>query len=276
MKKKFDIYEHVTSLFIDSLERGCIPWKRPYSGGVLPFNMVSGKQYHGINIMILGMAPYSCRGYVTFKQAGDLGGKVKKGENSSMIIFWKFLEREDEQGEKYTIPLLRYYNVFNLEQCEGIELPETEEKADIDSIPFADSIILESQTPNPEFCGSVPCYKPITDSICLPNRDQFNSSEELYSTVFHEMVHSTGHKTRLSRPDLMDLNGFRSHAYSREELTAEIGSSFLNHHCGFGDHEQENSESYVNGWVKKLKDHKKMIIEASGKAQKAVDYILGV
>lgn len=276
-KKKFDIYEHVTGLFIDSLEKGVIPWKRPYSGSASPYNMVSKKEYQGCNSMMLSMMPFTCPAYVTFKQAEKLGGKIKKGSKSAMVLFWKFLEREDSEGNIKQIPMLRYYNVFNLEQTEGIEIPfvDTEEKV-IDSIPSAELIIKNSDTPDLQFNGSNPHYKSSDDTIGLPIREAFNSSEELYSTVFHEMIHSTGHASRLNRKGITDLNRFGSAAYSKEELTAEIGASFLNHSCGFGDGTQDNSEAYVKSWIRKLKDKPKMIVEASGKAQKAVNFIKGI
>lgn len=275
---KFDIYETITEKFIESLERGSIPWKRPYTGMVEPYNMVSKKAYNGINKMILGMLPYSHKEYMTFKQADKLGGKVKKGEKSTMIVFWKFFESKDKDtGKIKSFPMLRYYRVFNIEQVEGIEIPVHDDTDKvINPIVAADKVIKDSNTPNLQFIGSTPCYVPSTDEIRLPQEGQFNSSEEMYSTIFHEMVHSTGHKDRLNRKELVDTHTFRSMSYSKEELTAEIGSSFLNHSCGFGDHEQENSEAYIKSWIRKLTDHKKMIIQASGKAQHAVNFILNV
>ena len=286
MKKKFDIYEVVTQKFIDSLEKGNIPWKRPYSGRTidnanLPYNFISKKHYKGINIMLLEMLPYSCKAYATFNQIKKLGGNVKTGEHGSMIVFWKFIEvknkdEEKKDKKKKTIPFLKYFTVFNLEQTEGIEIPtvEIEEENEIESIDIAEEIIINSNTANMLFTGSAPSYSPALDIINLPKKEQFNSTEERYSTIFHEMVHSTGHESRLNREGISNFNGFGTETYSKEELVAEIGSSFLNHHCGFGDHEQENSEAYIKGWIKKLKDHKNLIISASGKAQKTTDYIL--
>lgn len=268
-KKKFDIYQTITDKFIASLKKGKIPWKKPYSGTEGVFNYESKRAYHGINRLLLGMNPYDCPAYATYKQIQKLGGQVKKGESGSMVVYWNFFEKKDKITEEVieVIPFLKYFTVFNLEQTTGIDYSdlEPEEVEEVKSIDCAEKIIKNSRTPEIQFVGGTPCYIPSTDEIKVPTKKQFNSSEEMYSTLFHEMTHSTSHISRLNR----NISN-----YAREELVAEIGASFLNHHCGFGDAEQENSEAYVNSWIQKLSDHPRMIVEASGKAVKAVNYIL--
>lgn len=276
-KEKFDLYEHVTELFIEGLKAGRIPWKKPYTGYV-PTNIFSNTGYHGVNNLLLGMLPYEKPYYLTFKQCQKLKGKVKKGSKSHIVVYWNFVKktehRDHGEDKEITIPFLRYYRVFNIEQTEGIEfdIPELQVKNNIEKIESAEKIVQACEPPI-IYDSQLPYYSPPFDQIHLPQKEQFHSNHDYYSTVFHEIVHSTGHKSRLDRKGISEINGRNMVQYSKEELIAEIGSSFLNHKCGFGDIEQENSQAYINGWITRLQNNPKEIVSAAGKAQKAVDYI---
>ena len=208
------------------------------------------------------------------------GGSVRKGEKANMVVFWKWIETEDEEtGEKKEIPFLRYYNVFHVDQCNGITpkhaqpLPDTTIEPDT----TADSIIADylhrSGVTLIHQMGDRAFYRPSTDSVTLPDRYQFADAAEYYSTAFHELTHSTGHASRLNRLD--KPAAFGSGDYSKEELVAEIGSAALVNHCGLEtDDTFRNSAAYIQSWLQVLQNDKRMIVSAAGKAEKAVKLIL--
>ena len=272
-----DIYKEVTDRIIAEMETGLIPWQKPWvaSGGCVSY--ATGKPYSLLNQMLLGRPGE----YATFKQIQAAGGYVRKGEKAHMVVFWKWIETEDEEtGEKKEIPFLRYYNVFHIDQCEGLKpkhtkpLPQT-----IDADQTAEAIICEylktSGVKLNHEQGDRAFYNPSADSIMLPLLAQFKETAEYYSTAFHEMVHSTGHMSRLNR--LEKTAFFGTEAYSKEELIAEIGASALVSHVGLETSRSfRNNAAYVQNWLQVLKNDKKFIVSAAGKAEKAVDMILGV
>jgi len=271
-----DIYAEVTNRIIDQMEQGTIPWQKPwvYSGSCVSY--ATGKPYSLLNQMLLGRPGE----YATFKQIQQAGGYVRKGQKASMVVFWKWLEQEDEEtGEKKEIPFLRYYNVFHIDQCEGLKprhveaLPQT---ANADQ--KAESIICDylrtSGVKLNHEAGDRAFYRPSTDSIILPLLAQFKETAEYYSTAFHELVDSTGHAKRLNR--IAGTAFFGSEAYSKEELVAEIGASALVNASGLETAESfRNNSAYVQNWLQVLKSDKRFIVSASGKAEKAVALILG-
>ena len=283
------IYDMITERVVNKLneaikkaeqgEQVLAPWNRPWKNTGLPQNLVSKKPYRGINAFLLSMMGFSSPYYVTFNQSKKLGGQVKKGEKSIPVIFWKWiLVEKDEQGKKLDepkkIPLLKYYNVFNIEQCENLEdkIPQVE-KIEFNPIQDAEQIILEMpKQPRIEHKSGRACYYPSKDEINMPEKGVFNGEHEYYATLFHELIHATGHTTRLNRTEVMDNTQFGSHAYSTEELVAEMGAMFLCNDTGINT-TFENSLAYLKSWLGKLKDDTKMLIVAGGKAQKAVDYI---
>lgn len=274
-KQKFNIYDMVTDQIIDSLENGTVPWAKPWTGG-LPMNLITKKPYRGINVFLTSLQSFSSPYWLTFKQAKSLKGTIKKGAKSTAIVFWNFTEKEDENGIKKSVGFLIYYNIFNVEQTEGItdyvnELPE-----------FVDLIDCEKITDNmpdaPEinFGGRKATYNIETDEIKLPNKNTFHSPAEFYAVKYHELIHSTGAEKRLNRPELVETKGMflGGDNYSNEELTAEIGASFLTAITGIGDKVIDNQSAYIAGWLKQLRNDKRLVLSAAGKAQKAVDYIL--
>ena len=270
-----DIFQTITDRLIAEMEQGIIPWNKPWQMAGLAISHSTGKPYSLLNQMLLGRAGE----YLTFKQVQAEGGKVRKGEKASFVTFWKFIEKDDETtGEMIQVTLLRYYSVFHIDQCEGIrakyarELTETAEpdetaEALISEYIDREGVTIENQEGNAAF------YQPALDRIVLPLMKQFMETAEYYSTAFHEMVHSTGHMKRLARID--SPANFGSESYSKEELIAELGSSFLVHHCRLETVSSfRNSTAYLQNWLQVLKNDKRFIVSAAGKAEHAVKYIL--
>ena len=295
-----DIYNLVTERIIQALEKDIIPWEKPWSseGGqrCFPRSVSTGKLYTGVNTWLLSLMGYNSPWWLTFNQVKKLGGTVKQGEKASPIVFWKFFKTEDKTTKKEkTIPMLRKFSAFNIEQCcmpdeelenlakrldklagKKVVKTDAEKNATIDICESTIRAYLDGQKLQVQDKASA-FYSPSLDFIGMPKLDTFKTSEHYYATLYHESVHSTGHKSRLNRKDLTDeTNTFGTVGYAREELTAELGASFL---CGItGIDTQpvtENRDAYIKGWLKKLSDDNKCIMVASGKAGKASDFILG-
>lgn len=268
------VYEIVTERIVKALESGTVPWKMPWTQR-RPMNLVTRKPYRGINTFLLRgrSTPY----WVSYKQMVALGGKLKEDDKkASIAIFWKWLDNKKattpEEKEK-KIPLLRYYNVFNLEQIEGIPVPSAE-TLEFTPVERAEKVV--AGYPNPPKIltkGDQACYIPGLDELHMPKVEDFNSVEGYYSTLFHELTHSTGHSSRLNR--ITDIAAFGSEEYSKEELVAEIGASFLMAETGIEvDDSKNNSAAYIKGWLDKLRGDSKLVVFAAAKAQHAVDHIL--
>ena len=272
-----DIYAAVTDRIIAQLEQGVIPWHKPWVSNGKAISHSTGKAYSLLNQMLLGRPGE----YLTFKQCQEAGGKVKKGEKSSLVVFWKWIEQEDEEtGETKEVPFLRYYNVFHIDQCECVSAKYTTEAAFPDGASTAEhaqNIIYDylgrTGVKLSHHEGDRAFYRPSTDEIVLPIRKQFVSTAEYYSTVFHELTHSTGHPTRLYRLDKVAT--FGSEVYSKEELVAEIGAAALVNHVGLETSTSlRNNAAYIQNWLQVLKGDKRFIVSAAGKAEKAVNLIL--
>ena len=274
-------YSIITDRIIGLLEQGTIPWKKDWKGGI-PMN-INGHRYRGINVFTLLSAGYSSPYWLTFNQAKKMGGKIKQGEHGVPVVFWKLLERptgetNEETGEPVVkrVPFLRYYIVFNLAQTEGIDLKyEASVLSDTSPIDMAERIVNGILVPPVvRHEGSRAYYSPTVDEIVLPPVDSFYSMEGYYSTRFHETVHWTGHKTRLNRPGVTELAMFGSEKYSQEELVAEMGAAFLCGEAGISQRVIENQAAYIQGWTRKFRDDKKMVVMAAAQAQKAADFVL--
>jgi antirestriction protein ArdC len=193
---KFDIYEVVTQKIIDRLEAGVIPWQKPWrNSGGMPRNLVSNRPYNGINFWMLLASKFTSPFYLTFEQALSLGGNVIKGQKSTMVVFWKILENEKSPGVVEKTPFLRYYNVFNLEQTEGIDIskiPATEaHDHDFCPIKAAQSLVDNwTDCPKISWCEDAAYYTPTLDKVCMPDQRTFFHDEQCYSTLFHELVHN--------------------------------------------------------------------------------------
>ena len=271
-----DIYAEITGRIIDQMEQGIIPWERPWIGSNAAISYATGKPYSLLNQMLLGEPGE----YLTYKQCIQAGGHVRKGEKSRMVVFWKWLQQEDEEtGEIREIPYLRYYNVFHISQCENITpryIISSCRPVAADS--NADAIISAYlKTSGVRLCHQDigrAFYRPLDDSITLPKQSQFKNASAYYSTAFHELIHSTGHASRLNRID--STAHFGNEEYSKEELVAEIGAAALVNHTGLETADSfRNNAAYVQNWLQVLKNDKRFIVSASGRAEKAVNLILG-
>jgi len=269
------VYEIVTDKITQKLEAGVIPWRKPWNNNGLAVNWKTQKAYRGINTMLLDAGEYA-----TFKQITESGGSVKKGEKSQLVVFWKWLDVEDKDtGKIEKVPFLRYYNVFEINtQCEGLESKRKDvESFNHNPIEDAESLIKGfKDCPSISFKPGSAYYVPTTDSISVPAISEYKISEEYYSTLFHECIHSTGHKNRLNREGITKIASFGSETYSKEELVAELGASMLCGVCKIDNNTIDNSASYIKSWLRKLKEDSKLIVTAAAQAQKAADYIQGI
>ncbi len=278
---KTDAYQIVTDRIIAKLEAGTIPWKHFASSPLAePRNLVSKKPYRGINHFLLSGSKYGSEFWLTYKQAQDLGGHVKKGEKAEFVVFWKFLDVEDkETGERKQIPFLRHYCVFNAQQCEGIDYTKLIEPVERISDPIAAAEAIVTNMPNrPRMViDQTPkaYYSPSEDFVHMTERSACVSDSAFYSTEFHELVHSTGHTSRLNRFQQDACNHhFGSKSYAGEELVAEMGAAMLCAESGIFQETEENSAAYITNWLTKLANDNKLVVHAAGKAQKAADFIL--
>lgn len=276
------VYEKITDLIISKLEQGIIPWSKPWNvvDGGMPCNLKTKKAYRGVNVLMTMMQGYGSPYWVTFNQCKGMGGHVRKGEKGTPIVFWNSYVKKNADDEEYDVWFLKQYTIFNVEQCNGLDkhLPEPVEPAEeFDAIANAETIV-DGMPRKPVMTsgGNRAYYRPATDTVNMPARNQFNDAEGFYGTLFHELVHSTGHQTRLDRKGITtSMVAFGDETYSQEELVAELGAAFLCGEAGISDLTIDNSAAYIKGWLKALKDDKKMVVYAGSQAQKAADFIMG-
>lgn len=273
-------YEIITERILQKLAEGVIPWRKPWAGANgMPKNTISRKEYRGVNVFLLHMQGYASLYWLTFRQARQLGGSVKEGAKGSPVIFWNWRTVKGKEGEdeEKQIPLLRYYTVFNVEQCEDLKLDIESPAVNPDFNPIAEAEkIVHGMLHRPEVTHheAQAYYSPARDTVNMPKPNLFKEEAGYYSTLFHELVHSTGHGSRLNREAEQKNHAFGSRDYSKEELIAEMGASFLCGAAGIENATLDNSAAYIAGWLKKLQDDKQMVIFAAAKAQRAADYIL--
>lgn len=287
--KRQELEATISQLVINQLEQGKVPWRKGWTSlGIAPTSLTTGKTYKGINTLILSIAgdSYSSPFWLTYLEATKRGGHVKRGEKATNIIKWSKYEREDKaSGEMVEGYFMRSYSVFNLEQCESVEAPEADSliKREPVSVEAGVNTILDSYKDKPVIehrASDRAFYVPAHDKITLPTLEQFNSSIDYSATLSHELIHSTGHKSRLDRHSERELDKpchFGSENYAKEELVAELGAQFLMNGAGIDtSSELTNSAAYIAGWLGALKNDSSLIVSAAGKAQKAADYILGI
>ena len=263
-------YEAVYNQIINKMNEGQIPWRKDWKNQ-RPCNLKSNRPYRGINFILLSLSGFKDHRWTTLKHATSIGGKVKKGEKSTQVVFWQILNKI-ENGNLKNIPILKYYNVFNLDQLEGIELPKEEFNQILSAEELTEKMFNKPKIEHGNFS---PCYSPKQDLIKMPLQTNFETSESYYQTLWHELVHSTGHESRLNRKTLTESARFGSEIYCEEELVAELGSAFICAEASL-DNTIQSSTSYIQGWMDIFKENPKMIVNASSKAQKAVDYLLNL
>lgn len=289
-----DIFQEVTTRIVAALEAGTVPWRKPWVSSDWPTrwptNLRSGKRYRGVNVFLLAMSGFGCPYWMTYRQAEEMGGHVRKGESGTLVVFWKWYDKKggggvDENGEPVDarIPVLKHYTVFNAEQIEGIDakLPERGELPDADAFDPVEECeeIVQSvrdredgpKVENHRGSGRA-FYRPETDEISLPAPEQFDTPSDYYGTAFHEITHATGHASRLNR---LEPATFGSDTYGREELVAEMGSAFLCAEGGILQDTFEQSAAYLSGWISTIRGNPKLIVQAAAQAQRAVDWVLG-
>lgn len=284
-----NVYQIMTERILELLKKGTVPWHKPWKPEAgMPRNLLTKKPYRGVNVFLLIASNYASPYWLTYKQAQDLGGHVKKGEKGTPIVFWKvahvspaaaeaIIEEETPAGEDKPIPVLRYYTVFNLSQTAGIPAPP-EEAGPRAFNPIAECERILAGMPHPptiQHGRGRAVYRPLFDAVEMPSRERFHTEEEYYSTLFHELGHATGHAKRLGRRSLADLCPFGSTNYSREELVAEMTATFLCGVAGIGNATVQNSAAYIAGWQRALANDPRAVVIAAAQAQKAADWILG-
>jgi antirestriction protein ArdC len=273
------VYEIITEKIIKQLESGVAPWRKPWTSQT-PANLITQKEYRGLNVFTLASQGYPSRFWLSFNQTSKLGGKIRKGEKSSPVIFWNVGEERKtvtSDGKQDTSRpfLLRYYNVFNFAQTEGIDIPASLLHETRTNDPIAACEQIAARMPNPPAFeqSDKAWYSASSDVVGMPARGLFHSSEEYYATEFHELAHSTGHAKRLHRENFDNPVSFGSDSYSKEELIAEMTAALL---CGIAGIEHktlENSAAYLRTWIARLKSDSRLIVSAASHAQKAADFI---
>ena len=274
---KNSVYNTITKRIIDLMNNGIIPWSKPWNNknGVfnLPHNFFSDKPYRGINLLLLSCAGYQSSEWLTKKQILGRHGKIKDGELPMPVVFFAPSKRFEKNYF-----FLKTYGVYNIEQTEGIkpikkrkvtEEPEFQHEP----IEIAESIVADLINKPGISIGNTneAKYSIGEDKIYIPGMEQYRDIDEFYSTLFHELIHSTGSKNRLKRSTLIN----RDHEnYSKEELVAELGSAFLCAHCGISSEKViENQAAYINGWLKAISGDNSLVVSAASLAQKAVSWI---
>lgn len=261
------VYQIVTDKILEKLDEGTIPWRKPWDMQD-PVNWITQKPYRGMNYILLPGGEY-----LTWNQVQKNKGKVKKGSTAEIVIFWKMWtppderQKDSEEEEIKQIPLLRYYKVFHIDDIEGIESKQRDKERKHNPIEEAEEIIqgfLEREDFQVKFKGGRASYSPSEDFVQVPPINDFEDPQAYYSTMFHELAHATKHKDRCNRDD----------SYAYEELTAEIAAAMLSNIVGI-EQTLDNTASYIDHWRNQISKDPKLIVKASAKAQKAVEYILG-
>ena len=288
-RKQNGVYDIITERIIEEMQKGIIPWQRPWhgvKGGAISYT--TRKPYSLLNQILLGRPGE----WLTWRQIHELGGRVKAGAKSGMVTFWKvYLKGKDgedipedteilDSADKRFV--LRYYNVYHIDDCEGIKskMEPIDATPGIKPVDEAEKIVegySKRNGPVITICRSNRAfYSPSSDSVTVPLLEQYDEVEHYYSTLFHELTHSTGHKSRLDRASGMVAH-LGSEEYSKEELVAEIGSAMLVNHLGLDSGKAfKNSVAYLQSWLKALKNDSKLIVYAASKAEKAVKFILNI
>lgn len=290
-ESRIDPYQTVTNLIIEHLERGVVPWRCPWQREVgIPRNFHTGKTYNGVNVLLLGLRHMSSPYWLTYRQTQERGGHVRKGERGAYVI--KVGESKSLSSLEDTAPnesaqqrqkrvFLREYTVFNASQIEGIKFPpplNIQALSPNERIEAAEQVLAEMQVPPAiqEGMSTVACYNMAKDTVQMPAFSSFESAEAYYLTLFHELVHSSGHPNRLNRESLIKHDGFGEKVYSQEELVAEMGAAFLGMETHIVTDSHEQSAAYLQSWlgVLRVKEHKRWIIHAASQASKAASFIL--
>ena len=285
-KDKIDVYQQLTDKIVSKLEQGEIPWKKPWKSVQfgLPQNFISKKVYKGCNFFEALFEDRATPYWLTYKQAKELGGQVRRGEHGIPIIYFNFIEKEQGNGDITRFPMVKKSVVFNLEQIDGIENPFAEEKRkfeeenliDFNPIENCENLIesfVDKVATFEHENGQRAFYRRSTDNITMPQRNFFHKPEGYYGVLFHEMAHSTGHTDRLDRDGINGSHKKGSRGYAREELVAELTSAFLCSKAGIENETVDNTAGYIQSWLGALKNDKMIVYDAMKDAFKAIEYL---
>lgn len=278
-----NIYQLVTDRILKQLEEGQAPWRKTWASR-LPKNIISGKEYRGVNILMLASAGFDSRYWLTYRQAEHLGGHVRRGGKATPIVYWKWRTADEItrlreiKGIEDPAPCIPFVSfVFNFEQVEGITQPEDDLPFRRDETGLTASQAYQMMPDKPEIIhgsASEPCYHVLLDRIALPPASQFKNIDCYFSTLFHELTHATGHWKRLHR--FTEGEGRSFERYSFEELVAEFGAAFLCASTGIRNPETEALQaSYIQGWAQAIRADNRLVLRAATAAQRAADYIKG-
>ncbi|HLY70967.1 MAG TPA: zincin-like metallopeptidase domain-containing protein [Puia sp.] len=282
-----DTYTRITGFVLEQLEKGEVIWRKGWNELGLPKNISTAHIYKGWNSFLLNFITV-CNGFktpyfITYKQAMDAGGTIRRGQKGFTVVYWATIENKskiievDGEEEYLTYRIPKCHTVFNIDQTHGIVFPKVEKefRSHTEKI-YACEKIIDAMPQKPAIInqGDEASYDKKADRIFIPPAERFHSDEDYYKTLFHELAHSTGHQKRLNRNELVSSDGFGNELYSKEELTAELTAAFLCAMAGIGQRTLANSAAYIKGWLKVLRDDKKLILKAATQAQAAADYIL--
>lgn len=285
-----DVYQRITDQIVAQVEAGAGEWRMPWHSADargLPVNAVSRKPYRGGNILPLWIAAaaagYESHEWATYKQWSEAGAQVRKGERSSLVVFWKFRDQEDvpdatqpEFNDRASrLVLVRGYSVFNAAQVEGYAPKQAPQTPELERIQSAETFFRRTQA-TIRTGGGRAFYSPVSDEIVVPRLERFPSAVSYYSVLAHELTHWTGHETRLDRDLLASAEKdqpMRKEDYAREELVAELGAAFLCADLELANQPRKDNAAYVASWLKVLKGDPKAIFSAASKAQYAADYL---
>jgi len=282
-----DVYTIVTEKIISLLQEGVVPWRQPWVASGLPRNLISRKPYRGVNVFLLSASKFCSPYWLTIRQVAQLSGYIRKGEKGTLIVYWKIEKREradidtqEIEEDRRTRFLLRYYRIWNLEQCDlpqkvlsKLPMTEVHEHFPIE----ATEQIVSAMPLRPEIvrAGSKAFYNLANDRITLPPSRLFVSPEEEACTTLHEISHASGHPKRLNRPSITEAAPFGSPTYSFEEIVAEMSAAYLCAEAGISPAVIQNEAAYIQGWLAQLRSDRHMVVRAAAHAQRAADYILG-
>jgi antirestriction protein ArdC len=284
----------ITTLIIDELKKGNCIWRKDWSGISMPANYTTGKEYNGINTLLLTLNQWRSSYFLTFNQAKKAGGHIKKGEKATPIIkydvYFKHKQTghtvmydklikypKDEQKNYKRLSFLKYFYIFNYDQTENLPNKDKDiKKIDFKPLKKAQSIVntyLNKQNIKLQHQTQRAYYNPASDYINMPKPDTFTSKSAYYATLFHELTHSTGHKKRLDRG--LQKNSMYKQEYSKEELVAELGSAFLSSKARINNKDSlKNNVGYIKSWLKFLQNDPSYIISGAAKASRATNYII--
>lgn len=290
-KERIDPYQVVTDTILKHLEEGVVPWRCPWNREVgRPHNYQTGRTYRGINQMLLGCRRFASPFWLTFHQVKSLGGSIRKGERGTMVVkYGRFQPKDNAEAQpsdgekKKSAFFLKEYVVFNSLQTEGIKFPTVEKQPlliEPRRIKIAEEIVATMPQPPVIMEGqrNMAFYKPSTDTVFMPAFGSFASAEDYHLTLFHELIHATGHESRLNRKTLIETDGFGGKVYSQEELVAEMGAAFLGLEADIVQDNHLQAASYIQSWLDVLRepDHKRWLVIAANQAARASDFILGI